>query len=141
METQTPRRSASVFVVEDSPIVRQRLIAYLEALPNVEVIGKADCPGDAVEGIRSTRPDWVVLDIQLIGGTGIDVLRRVRADVPRTGFIVLTHLGIAPYRRLAEAAGADYFLDKTETDKLRDIISGPGAPEIEEKKFQFAAGR
>ena len=132
---------ASIFVVEDSPIVRQRLIAFLEGLPNVEVVGKADCPDDAVEGIRRTRPDWVVLDMQLIGGTGIDVLRRVRTDVPKTGFIVLTHLGIAPYRRLAEAAGADYFLDKTETAKLKEIIATPGAPSLQPVKLQFAAAR
>ena len=140
MET-TLQQLASVFVVEDSPIVRKRLVAMLDETPGVCIVGEADCPDQAVEGIRRTRPDWVVLDIQLIGGTGIDVLRRVRQDVPRTGFIVLTHLGIAPYRRLAEAAGADYFLDKTETAKLRDIIVGPGAPRAQDTKLQFAAGR
>ena len=140
MET-TLQQLASVFVVEDSPIVRKRLVAMLDETPGVCIVGEADCPDQAVEGIRRTRPDWVVLDIQLIGGTGIDVLRRVRQDVPRTGFIVLTHLGIAPYRRLAEAAGADYFLDKTETAKLRDIIVGPGAPNVHDTKLQFAAGR
>jgi DNA-binding NarL/FixJ family response regulator len=139
MENTQPR--ASVFVVEDSPIVRKRLVSMLDETPGVCIVGEADCPVDAVEGIRRTRPDWVVLDIQLIGGTGIDVLRKVRADVPKTGFIVLTHLGIAPYRRLAEAAGADYFLDKTETAKLRDIIAAPGAPAVQNRKLQFAAGR
>jgi DNA-binding NarL/FixJ family response regulator len=130
---------ASVFVVEDSPIVRKRLVAMLDETPGVCIVGEADCPVDAIDGIRRTRPDWVVLDIQLIGGTGIDVLRKVRGDVPRTGFIVLTHLGIAPYRRLAEAAGADYFLDKTETAKLRDIITAPGGSGAQPKKLQFAA--
>ncbi len=137
--TQQP--AASVFVVEDSPIVRKRLVALLDETPGVAIVGEADCPDDAVEGIRRTRPDWVVLDIQLIGGTGIDVLRRVRADVPKTGFIVLTHLGIAPYRRLAEAAGADYFLDKTETAKLREIIAAPGGPEVQQVKLKCAAAR
>jgi DNA-binding NarL/FixJ family response regulator len=141
MENTQPQPLASVFVVEDSPIVRKRLVAMLDETPGVCIVGEADCPNDAVDGIRRTRPDWVVLDIQLIGGTGIDVLRKVRAEVPKTGFIVLTHLGIAPYRRLAEAAGADYFLDKTETAKLRDIIGAPGAPAVEGRKLQFAAVR
>jgi DNA-binding NarL/FixJ family response regulator len=139
MENTT--QPASVFVVEDSPIVRKRLVAMLDETPGVRIVGEADCPIDAVEGIRRTRPDWVVLDMQLIGGTGIDVLRQVRTEVPQTGFIVLTHLGIAPYRRLAQAAGADYFLDKTETAKLREIIAAPGAPTVQEKRLQFAAAR
>jgi DNA-binding NarL/FixJ family response regulator len=132
---------ASVFVVEDSPIVRKRLVSMLDETPGVRIVGEADCPVDAIDGIRRTRPDWVVLDIQLIGGTGIDVLRKVRTEVPKTGFIVLTHLGIAPYRRLAEAAGADYFLDKTETAKLRDIIAAPGGSPVQSAKLHFAAAR
>jgi DNA-binding NarL/FixJ family response regulator len=138
---ETTQQLASVFVVEDSPIVRKRLVAMLDETPGVCIVGEADCPNDAVDGIRRTRPDWVVLDIQLIGGTGIDVLRKVRTEVPKTGFIVLTHLGIAPYRRLAEAAGADYFLDKTETAKLREIIAAPGSPSVQQVKLQCAAAR
>ncbi len=133
--------AVSVFVVEDSPIVRKRLVAMLDETPGICIVGEADCPAAAVDGIRRTRPDWVVLDMQLIGGTGIDVLRQVRTEVPRTGFIVLTHLGIAPYRRLAEAAGADYFLDKTETSRLREIIAAPGAPSVQNVKLQCAAAR
>jgi DNA-binding NarL/FixJ family response regulator len=135
---ENTRPPASVFVVEDSPIVRKRLVDLLDETPGVCIVGEADCPNDAIEGLRRTRPDWVVLDIQLIGGTGIDVLRKVRAELPDTGFIVLTHLGIAPYRRVAAAAGADYFLDKTETAKLREIITTPGTPDVQSKKLQFA---
>jgi DNA-binding NarL/FixJ family response regulator len=123
METKaTPR---SVFIVEDSPVVRQRLVALLDETAGVCVVGEADTPKDAVEGILRTRPDWVLLDVQLIGGTGIDVLRQVRARVPDTTFVVLTNLANVHYRKCCIDAGADHFFDKTQTIAVREIIAGP----------------
>jgi DNA-binding NarL/FixJ family response regulator len=115
----------SVFIVEDSPIVRKRLVALMGEIEGVSVAGEADTPQDAADGILRARPDWVLLDIQLIGGTGIEVLRQVRTRVPGTRFIVLTHMDNPQYRRICMQAGADYFFDKTQTTAIREIIAGP----------------
>jgi DNA-binding NarL/FixJ family response regulator len=123
METTRSRRS--VFIVEDSRIVRERLVALLDETQNVCVIGEASTAKDAVEGILRTRPDWVVLDLQLIGSSGIEVLREVRARVPDTRFVVLTSFGTTQYRRVCMQAGADHFFDKTQTAALRELIAAP----------------
>jgi len=121
-KTTAPR---SVFIVEDSPIVRERLAALMEEIEGVSVVGQADNPQDAADGILRTRPHWVLLDIQLIGGTGIEVLRRVRTRVPGTRFIVLTQMDSPQYRQICMQAGADHFFEKTQTNAVRDIVAGP----------------
>jgi DNA-binding NarL/FixJ family response regulator len=126
METETLTRS--VFIVEDSPIVRRRLVAMLGETEGVSVVGEADTPTNAVEGILRTRPGWVLLDIQLIGGTGLDVLRRVRKQVPETTFVVLTNLSDLHYRRACIELGANHFFDKADVLAVRDIVAGTRQP-------------
>ena len=122
MQNVTPR---SVFIVENSAIVRKRLVALMGEIDGVSVVGEAETPQAAVDGILLTRPSWVLLDIQLTGGNGLEVLRRVRTCVPGTRFIVLTHLDNPQYRRICMQAGADHFFDKTQTIAVKEIVAGP----------------
>lgn len=128
MQTQPPEAEMNVFIVEDSASIRQRLAAMLADIEGVTVVGQAESPAEALEGILRTRPDSVVLDIQLIGGSGLDVLRKAHPQVPATVFIVLTNHADPQYRRICMQAGAAYFFDKTnEIAKVREVISGLGA--------------
>ena len=121
METQCTGR---VFIVEDSPSIRSRLVEMLGEMDNVCVVGEADTPAAAVAGIQATHPHCVVLDFQLIGGTGVDVMRAVHPGSPEIGFVVLTNHASAQYRRLCQAAGADWFLDKSaEFGKLKEVVA------------------
>lgn len=105
--------SKRVFVVEDSPIVRERLIDMLGHLPNVEVVGEAERPVDAIEGITRTVPDVVLLDVHLIDGSGMDVLRAVHPHMPDVAFVVLTNYTEPIYRNAYMKAGAQFYLDKS----------------------------
>lgn len=112
-----------VFIVDDSPPIRERLIELLTC-DGVAIVGEAETPADAIAGIRRTRPDCVVLDLKLIGGSGIEVLRSMRPEFPETTFIVLSNHSDVPYRRSCEAAGASFFLDKTtEFGKIASLIA------------------
>ena len=114
-----------VFIVEDSPEVRQSLADLLHEIDGVSVVGEAETPGDAVAGIRRTAPDCVVLDFQLLGGTGVEVLRAIHPASPGIAFVVLTNHPNAQYRRICMEAGASWFFDKsTEFRKLKDVIAG-----------------
>ena len=64
--TLNPLNTKSVFVVEDAPPIRERLTAMLRESNGVEVIGEADNPQSAIQGILSKKPDSVVR----LGGTG-----------------------------------------------------------------------
>jgi DNA-binding NarL/FixJ family response regulator len=112
-----------VFIVEDSPAVRARLIELLNTIDNVRVVGQADTPATAVQGIVATQPHCVVLDIQLIGGTGIEVLRAIGPLAPGIEFIVLTNNASPQYRRFYMEAGARWFFDKTEEfERIKEAL-------------------
>src|SRR3989338_1648396 len=70
-----------VFIVDDSVLIRDRVAAMLEASA-MSVVGRAATPQDATDGILAASPDVVVLDVQLEGGSGLQVLRTVRHTAP-----------------------------------------------------------
>jgi DNA-binding NarL/FixJ family response regulator len=75
-----------------------------------------------------TRPDSVVLDIRLTGGSGIEVLRKVCPVAPDIVFIMLTNHPDPQYREICIRSGATYFLDKSaEFEKVREVITSLGA--------------
>jgi DNA-binding NarL/FixJ family response regulator len=115
----------SVFIVEDSIPVRERLVELIGDIDGVEIVGEAGTPAAAVSGILRTRPKYVVLDFQLDGGNGMDVLRAIRPQLPQTVFIVLTNYSQPQFRQTCMAAGATAFLDKsTEFAKVKEVIAG-----------------
>jgi len=115
----------TVFIVEDAPEIYARLVTLVEHAGGAQVVGQADTPADAVSRILLSRPDCVVLDYHLRGGTGLDVLRQIRAAGCTATVIVLTNDPDPLYRRLCIAAGARWFLDKTtEFARVRDIVAG-----------------
>lgn len=121
MET---RCTGKVFVVEDSPSIRSRLVEMLGEVAGLDVVGEAQSPAEAIAGIRETQPHCVLLDLQLIGGSGVDVLREVHPVLPDIAFIVLTNHPTAQYRRVCMDAGADWFLDKSiEFGKLKQVVA------------------
>ena len=118
------RNAGKVFIVEDSHSVRCRLVELVGAIDGISVVGEAAFPSEAVAGIRETRPDCVVLDFQLIGGTAVDVLRAVHPGSPEIAFVVLTNHPTAQYRRVCMEAGASWFLDKsTEFGRLEEVVT------------------
>lgn len=127
MRVDAPASPTHVFIVEDSEVIRERLAGMLGEIKGVKVVGEAETPGDALAGILRTRPDSVLLDLHLIGGSGLEVLRQARPQTPGTVFIVLTNHANAQYRRACMQAGAAYFFDKShDIDKVRDVIAGLG---------------
>ena len=113
-----------VFIVEDAPAIRDRLIEMLGALDGVTVVGDAATPKAAIAGILETYPDYVVLDYQLEGGTAVDVLGALRPRAPQTVFLVLTNHAHSQYRRVCLEAGATHFFDKSlEFGKVKDVIA------------------
>jgi DNA-binding NarL/FixJ family response regulator len=109
-----------VFLVEDSAILRQRLLSILASVPGAVACGHAAGATEAIAAIEAAKPDAVVLDIQLESGSGFDVLRAVGAS---TAVYVLTNFANDAYRRKAQSLGARGFFDKsTEVDSLRQAL-------------------
>jgi DNA-binding NarL/FixJ family response regulator len=118
-----------IFLVEDSPPVRARLAEMLRAIPGVTLVGTATTAAEATQSILTLRPQLVVLDLSLGGGSsGFDVLRNVRSVAPEIDFYMLSNFSADPYRQLAEKLGARDFFDKTrEFNRVRDVIASRAA--------------
>ena len=102
-----------MFIVDDSPLIRERLAELLATLENVRVVGEAEDVSSAERGIESTRPDVAIVDIRMPGGSGIDVLRKVKASGNRKPSVIMyTNYGLPQYRKACAEAGADFFFDK-----------------------------
>jgi two-component system, NarL family, response regulator DevR len=115
---------ASVFLVEDSQPVRDRLKELLALDGGTRIVGESDNAAAAIDGIPVASPDFVVLDYQLPDGSGLDVLRGVRHAVPRTRFIVLTNHASDELRDAFVQAGALCLLDKSyEFGRLAGVIA------------------
>ena len=123
MQGMETRRATHIYIVDDSPSIRSRLAEMLGAMDRVRIVGEAGTAPEAVDGILGTRPDSVLLDLNLAGRSGIEVLRTVHKQAPEIVFVVLTNHAEPQYRRACTVAGASYFLDKsTEFDRVRDVI-------------------
>lgn len=112
-----------VYLVEDSAPVRERLEAMIDGVA-ARTVGHARGASEAIEGILAAHPDLVVLDLQLEQGSGIDVLRALRARAPGIEVLMLTNFASEPYRRAAERLGARGFFDKSkEFDGVREALA------------------
>jgi len=113
-----------VFIADDSAVVVERLADLLEDVPGAKLVGRAGDVLDAISGIRKSKPDALILDLQMPGGSGLDVLRALRADFPRLHVLICTNYPYPQYREECLTAGADFFLDKTtEFSKIPAILS------------------
>jgi len=88
-----------VFVVDDSPLVRERLVSLLSEVEGVDVVGSADSADEGIKGISSSKPDVAVLDIRMPAGNGITVLERIKQQVSPPTVIMLTNYPYPQYRK------------------------------------------
>ncbi|MBI4412635.1 MAG: response regulator transcription factor [Deltaproteobacteria bacterium] len=114
----------TVFLADDSPILRTRLRELIADVANVEVVGEADNAQDAERFIREIRPDVVIVDIRMPGGDGIGLMERIRRQNVQSLGIILTNYPFSQMRKKSFAAGADFFFDKsTEFDRVAKTLN------------------
>jgi two-component system response regulator DesR len=117
MVTAVSAHSLKVFLADDSGPIRARVAGMLS--PAATIVGEAVTPKACIDGILATHPDVVVLDVQLEGGQGLEVLSAVRSADPSIAFVVFSNNSGPAYRKRYLGAGAARFLDKsTEFDQL-----------------------
>jgi DNA-binding NarL/FixJ family response regulator len=112
-----------VFITDDSKIVVERMADLLKDVAGVEIVGQAGNALEAVLSIKQTNPDAVILDLQMPGGSGLEVLRAIRRGHPGLKVLICTNFAYPQYRDKCLAAGANYFLDKSaDFDKIPAIF-------------------
>lgn len=129
----------SVVIADDQALVRDGLRLILE-LADIEILGEAGDGAAAVELVRRTRPDVVLMDLRMPRCDGIEATRRIASmDVP-TRVLVLTTFGLDQYVYESLRAGAAGFLLKDAgrerlVEAVRTTAAGetPLAPEVLER--------
>jgi DNA-binding NarL/FixJ family response regulator len=112
------------FIVEDSPVILENLVATLEELAHVEVVGSV---GDEAEAIRwmsrdpQASADLFIVDVFLRSGTGLGVLQAAQQLGVRARRVVLTNYATDEMRRRCASLGAERVFDKSR--ELDDLIS------------------
>jgi two-component system response regulator DesR len=118
--------SIKVFLADDSLQIRERVNALLSTA-QISVVGEAATPDTCITGILESHPDVVVLDVQLEGGTGLQVLKAVRSADPGVAFVVFSNNSAPAYRKRYLGEGAVRFLDtSTEFDQLAQAVATAG---------------
>jgi two-component system, NarL family, response regulator NreC len=108
--------SIRVFIADDHVVLRGGLRAFINAQPDMEVVGEAASGPEAEVGIRETAPDVALIDISMPGGGGIAAIANVKQASPKTRTIVLTGHDQPGYVRAATDAGAVGYVVKNTVD-------------------------
>jgi DNA-binding NarL/FixJ family response regulator len=103
---------ASVVIVDDHDLIRQGLSRAFERQSDFTVVGQAGSVADAIALAETLAPDVIVTDVRLPDGTGLDVVRALRADRPDVGLVVLTMYAGDEQLFAALEAGASAFVAK-----------------------------
>lgn len=114
---------STILIVDDTPIVRERLRDTVLAMGCYRIVGEAGSSAEAIAVYERERPEVMILDMKLQNGTGLDVLQYVRRQDPTVRIIVWTNFPYERYRTISKALGADYFFWKaTEYDQLLETL-------------------
>lgn len=102
------------FVVEDSAVIRQNLVATLEEMLALRVVGCAEDETAALAWVRGGSPcGLMIIDLFLKSGSGLEVLRQARVLRPGARLVVLTNYATPEMRRRCLDLGADRVFDKS----------------------------
>jgi two-component system, OmpR family, response regulator len=117
-ETRAEPRTIPVYLIEDSPVIRENLIATLEEMAPVTVVGSADNEGAATawlaEHDAADACRLVIVDIFLRGGSGLGVLRAMNDSQGVRKVVVLSNYATPEMRRRCLELGADRVFDKSD---------------------------
>ena len=116
----TPLR---VVIVDDHPIVRDGLKSLLSSIDDIELAGEAGTGEDAIPLVEATKPDVVIMDIEMPGMGGIEATRVLAARHPTVPVLALTMYGQDEFVYAALRAGARGYLLKgaQQQDLIRAI--------------------
>ncbi len=112
-----------VIIVDDSKILRERIISMLSTIPGVEIVAEAENSHEAMKYIEKLKPDVLILDIRMPNGNGIEVLKSIKQKKLSLIKIILTNYPLQQYKVKCFELGADYFFDKAnEFEALKEVV-------------------
>jgi DNA-binding NarL/FixJ family response regulator len=102
-----------LLLVDDAANVRKRIASLIRDIDGVEVVIEAENGAQAIDLARSMRPDFVILDLDLPGTSGLEILPMLKGLWRAPTVLVLTNHAGEAFARRSQELGADYFFDKS----------------------------
>jgi len=113
-----------IVIVDDSDLLRSRMIESLKDLPGVEVVGEAKNGIEALKIIKEMQPDFILLDLNMPELNGFGVMKMLKDNHNNTKICIFTHFSYPQYKEKSFEAGADYFFDKGQDfQEIKNLIS------------------
>jgi YesN/AraC family two-component response regulator len=113
----------TILIADDFAPIRKSLRRMLEFRSNVTHIVEAADGTEAHDLLARMKPDVLILDIQMPGKTGLEILQDTTLDLSTTTVIVLTNHSDGGHQKQSRRYGADYFFDKTtECEKIIAVL-------------------
>ena len=128
VQARNPARRR-VFLVDDHPLVREWLASMVALETDLEVCGQAEEAATALAAVPQARPDLMVVDLSLPRGSGLDLIKDMRAQFPAVRLLVLSMHDEASVAERAFRAGAHGYAVKRESgpriiDGIRTVLEG-----------------
>ena len=116
VDSAAPERPVRIVLVDDHSVMRAGLRLLLDAEPGFEVVAEASNAQDGARYVRGHHPDVLLLDLNMPGGSGLELIPRMREEAPETRIVVLTMQRDPAFARQALNAGAVGYVLKDAAD-------------------------
>ncbi len=118
-----------IFLVDDHPLVCEGLTILINRQNDMVVCGEAGSAPEALQAIEAAQPDAALVDLTLASGSGLELIKDLRACCPKTALVVLSMHDESTYAERALRAGARGYVMKREATKkvitaLRCVLEG-----------------
>jgi DNA-binding NarL/FixJ family response regulator len=138
-----PSHEIRILCVDDHAVVREGISVVLDLQPDMRVVASAGTGAEAIGLFRQHRPDVTLMDLQMPGMNGLEVIRAIRQEHPDARIIVLTMFhGDEDIYQSLQAGATTYLLKETLSKDLvrviREVYAG-GRPIPEEVAARLAA--
>ena len=111
-----PDQRRRILIVDDHPMLRRGLAALIESVPDLTVCGEAATRTAALDAIRASPPDLVIVDLMLGDSHGLDLVKDLKIRHPGMPSLVLSMHDEALYAERSLRAGARGYVTKQELD-------------------------
>lgn len=118
-----------ILIVDDHPLVRSGFAQLIGDCPDLEVCGEAGDMAEALAQIETTRPDLAIIDLSLAGGSGLDLIERIKSQDKDILMLVASMHDETLYAERVLAAGARGYINKQEAQDsiiraIRQVLAG-----------------
>jgi DNA-binding NarL/FixJ family response regulator len=122
-------KQARVLLVDDHPLVRERLAEVINREPDLTVSGEAEDRHEAIQAIHAKPPDLVIVDLKLKHSDGLELIKDIRARWPKIRMLVVSMHDESLYAERVIRAGALGYITKQEATRkilsaIRRVLTG-----------------